>query len=410
VHFVIATPYFPSAADPTAGTFIERQARALAARGHRVDVIHLQPRPLPLRSRAARWRARAAVPPREQVGGLEVFRTGYPSTIQRSALRRFQAAAIARSVGRLLAREPVLARADVLYAQWLVPFGYGCLRAARRAGIPCMAIARGGDLNLWGEVPALRRQLLRLVERVDALLGNGEYVDQELARLAGRPLGRPVEVVYNPCDLTPFLRVDRDDPHLRTVARQALGLPPTVPLLLFLGQLDARKGPDTAVEALARLPAAWHLIVAGAGDLERRLAAQAAALGVADRVRLLGPVPHRTAPVLMSACDVLALPSRRDGLANVLVEALAAEMPVVATPTGGAREVILPGRTGWLVAPERPGELAGAVAAAHRDPSVARAQGRAGRALVGRLFDLERNLGRLEAIAGRLALAPAGRA
>jgi glycosyltransferase involved in cell wall biosynthesis len=110
----------------------------------------------------------------------------------------------------------------------------------------------------------------------------------------------------------------------------------------------------------------------------------------------------------MSACDVLALPSRRDGLANVLVEALAAEMPVVATPTGGAREVILPGRTGWLVAPERPDELAGAVAAAHRDPDAARARGRAGRALVGRLFDLERNLGRLEAIAGRLAPAPAG--
>ena len=56
MHFVIVTPYFPSTADPSASPFIHRQALALQARGHRVDVIHLQPRPPFIRRWSARWR------------------------------------------------------------------------------------------------------------------------------------------------------------------------------------------------------------------------------------------------------------------------------------------------------------------------------------------------------------------
>src|SRR5581483_10723489 len=130
-------------------------------------------------------------------------------------------------------RHPELGAVDALYAQWLVPFGWGCLRAARRAGIPCLAIARGADLNLWGRRRALRRQLLALVEQVDALLGNGEWVRPALARAAGGDPGRPVDVVYNPCDLSPFFALDRDDTALRAAVRARLGLPHDAPTVLF---------------------------------------------------------------------------------------------------------------------------------------------------------------------------------
>jgi glycosyltransferase involved in cell wall biosynthesis len=401
MHFVVATPYYPMAADPTSGNFIQRQALALAARGHRVDVVHIQPRPLPLRRLAARWRARLAVPDHERSGGVQVFRARYLSTIQRPSLRRFQAGAVARAVERVLRRHPELAAADVVYAQWLVPFGYGAFLAARRAGLRCMVIARGADLNLWSAAPALRRQLLTLLAEADAVLGNGSYVPSEIARLAGGTIARPIDVVYNPCDLGPFLRIDRDDRDARRAARRALGLPADAPLVLFVGALDARKGLDTIVDALAELRAPWRLVAAGSGALAPRLRAA----HVTGRVHALGALPHAVVPELMAACDVLALPSRREGLPNAVVEALAAALPVVATPVGGTPEVVVGGVTGWLVPPARPHALAAAIAEAGGDAREARRRGLAGRALVRRLFDVERNVARLEAIVARLGRA-----
>jgi len=115
-------------------------------------------------------------------------------------------------------------------------------------------------------------------------------------------------------------------------------------------------------------------------------------------------------PRLMTACDVLALPSRREGLPNVVVEGLAAAMPVVATPVGGTPEVLVGGITGWLVSPGKPGALAVAVEEAGLDATAARRRGAAGRGLVRRLFDVDRNVQRLEAIVADLVRArPAGR-
>lgn len=407
MHFVIVTPYFPSGADPSASPFIHRQALALAGRGHRVDVIHLQPRPPLLRRWSAHWRERPPLPGHERYEGIDVYRAPYLSSTQRPALRRLQGMAIEYAVREVLERHAELAAADVLYAQWLVPYGYGCLRAARHAGIPCLAIARGADLNLWASVPALRRQLVHVIDEADGLLGNGAWVTSALERAAGKPIERPVDVVYNPCDLSAFLAVERDDPVLRRTARQTLGLPEDVPLVVFLGQLDVRKGPDTLLDAVARLGGEWHLAMAGGGPLAATLADQAARLGLGARVRFFGPIAPALAPTLMAAGDVLALPSRREGLPNVLVEALATAMPAVATPVGGSAEVVIDGRTGWLVPPAEPAALADAIVDAHTRPDEARTRGRAGRMLVRELFDLERNLDRLEAVARWVARAPA---
>lgn len=402
MHLLVATPYFPTAADPTSGTFIQRQVLAMAGRGHRIDVLHLQPRPPLVRRWSRRWRARLAGPEQTHQDGITVTRTHYLSTTQRGPLRRFQAAAVARAVGRALARRPELAQADALYAQWLAPFGWGCHLAARRAGLPTIAIARGADLNLWSAVPAVRRQLHALVDAADAVLGNGQYVRPALDRLLGGPCGRAIDVVYNPCDLGPFLAVDRDDRAARHTARVSFGLPDDAPLLLFLGQLDLRKGPDTVLDAFLRLRNGWRLVVAGGGPVAATIRARVDRLGLGGRVHFLGPVAHPRTPQLLAACDVLALPSRREGLPNVLVEALATAMPVVATPVGGSAEVVVGGRTGWLVPPDQPARLAAAIMDAHAHPEEARARGRVGRAHVRELFDVERNLDRLEAVVDRV--------
>ena len=140
------------------------------------------------------------------------------------------------------------------------------------------------------------------------------------------------------------------DPHAWAVA-EALdvteyGFAADRPLLLCAGLLYAAKGQDLLLQALARPENAdWQCAFAGSGSAAAELEALADELGVADRVRWLGF--RRDLPRWMAACDALALPSRWEGMPYVVLEAMAAGKPVVATPVDGARALVS-ARTGWL--------------------------------------------------------------
>src|SRR5690348_16597527 len=130
------------------------------------------------------------------------------------------------------------------------------------------------------------------------------------------------------------------------VARSALATPPDAPLALALGRLHVNKGFDVLLAALARAPR-LHLWLAGEGDLRATLERQAAALGIAERVRFLGW--RDDIPALLAAADFLVCPSRHEPLGNVVIEAWAAGLPVIATTSEGPRALIAEGESGLLV-------------------------------------------------------------
>ncbi|HEY6870637.1 MAG TPA: glycosyltransferase, partial [Novosphingobium sp.] len=125
----------------------------------------------------------------------------------------------------------------------------------------------------------------------------------------------------------------------RAECRAALNLPADRPVLATVGALIPRKGQAHAIGALEHLPEAL-LLIAGAGPDRAALEALAAQLGVANRVRFLGAIPHGDLPRVLSAADVFVLPTESEGLANAWVEALACGVPVVTTPIPGARELL----------------------------------------------------------------------
>lgn len=130
------------------------------------------------------------------------------------------------------------------------------------------------------------------------------------------------------------------------VARAGLDTPEDAPLLLALGRLHEAKAHDVALQALTRIPDAW-LWVAGAGPLEAKLKGLAEALGVAGRVRFLG---WRTdASALYRTADVCVFPSRYEPLGNVVIQAWAHGLPVVAAESQGPRALIRDGDDGRLV-------------------------------------------------------------
>ena len=110
--------------------------------------------------------------------------------------------------------------------------------------------------------------------------------------------------------------------------RHALGTPGAAPLLLALGRLHENKGFDTLIRALALLPD-HHLWLAGEGPLEESLRRLARETGVEERVRLLGWRADTAA--LYAACDAFVCPSRHEPFGNIIVEAWAQRVPVVAT-------------------------------------------------------------------------------
>lgn len=151
----------------------------------------------------------------------------------------------------------------------------------------------------------------------------------------------------------------------RAEARSTLGLEPDRLHLGWVGRLSQEKGPDVAVRALAAMERTdVTLTFVGDGPLRKEAAALAAELGVADRVAFTGLVAG--AGRLLGAFDVLLLSSRTEGTPMVVLEAMAAGVPVVATAVGGVPDVL--SGVGELVAPERPRELAEALERALGDP------------------------------------------
>ena len=163
-------------------------------------------------------------------------------------------------------------------------------------------------------------------------------------------------------------------------ARRRLNLPLGVKVIGGVGRLTAQKGPDVFVRALARLPDDVHGLWAGEGPLLDRLTVLAERLGISDRIRWLG---HRDdISALLPAFDVMAVPSRWEGLPAVLLEGAMAGIPVVTTATASHHDVVLPRETGLLVPPGRPAELADAVRWILDHPDAARTMAEAAQARV----------------------------
>jgi glycosyltransferase involved in cell wall biosynthesis len=206
----------------------------------------------------------------------------------------------------------------------------------------------------------------------DALVANTEDIaDWVVAQ--GWPAGR-VRCIPNfaaaPADAAP-------------VDRASLDTPADAPLLLSMGRLHEAKAHDVSLQALTLLPGAY-LWIAGVGPLEVKLRAMAQALGVAERVRFLG---WRTdAAALYRAADVCVFPSRYEPLGNVVIQAWAHGLPIVAAASQGPSALIRDGEDGLLVPVDAPDALAATVRRLLDDPALGAALAEAGSGRVAREF------------------------
>ena len=213
--------------------------------------------------------------------------------------------------------------------------------------------------------------------------------------------------IYSGMELDWFLASDVDGKRVRA----ELGISPHAPVVGKVARLFKLKGHDQLLDAIpavvARHPAVRFLLV-GDGVLHEHLRSRCDQLGVAQNVVFAGLIDRERIPEMLAAMDVLVHTSLREGLARVLPQALAMGRPCVAVELDGAPEVVLPGRTGYLV---RPGDAAGLADAINHlldDPQLRDRMGVEGRRLVDPAFREETMVAQIADVYEHLLARPRG--
>ncbi len=340
---------FPSTSRPNFGVFVERQTAALTAvPDFAVTVINpmgVAPWPLSLLQDQAAPRGFTI---EEQWGELDVYRPRFTAIPKIGG--QWNPRMIASAVLPLAKTLHAEIGFDVIDAEFFYPDGPAAMRIAEALGLPFTIKARGADIHHWGSQPGCAPQILEAADKAAGLLAVSHALKADMVTLGMD--AEKIMVHYTGLDQSRFVPRDR--------ATEKAKLRISGPLILSVGALIPRKRQDLLIAALPALPDAT-LMLAGRGESERDYRALAERLGIADRVRFLGSVPHDDLPALFSAADVMALASSSEGLANAWVEALACGTPIVASDVGGIRELVKTPEAGRIVA-QTPDAVAAAIA------------------------------------------------
>jgi glycosyltransferase involved in cell wall biosynthesis len=243
-------------------------------------------------------------------------------------------------------------------------------REARRAKVPLLYV------KISMAVPKAKRGLRRLVlRRALARCAAITAVAPHLARELREDFGVDREI-----HLTPTFRRASDAPpeRQRSAVREELGVGGDDFLAAFVGSLSEEKGPDLALEAVAKSRRRVHLLVAGDGPMADWMARRITDRDLAGRVHLLGP--RGDVPRLLSGADAVLVTSREEGRPGVILEAALGGLPVVAMAVGGVPDLITHRVEGLLIPP---GDVQSAATALNEllgDPALQRSLGEASRA------------------------------
>jgi glycosyltransferase involved in cell wall biosynthesis len=298
---------------------------------------------------------------------------------------------------------------DVLCCQQAV-VPPGLRRFARRCQVPIVVIMEGHEglallselrqawshRNGLGTLPRRAASFLYhhvrwerpLLHACDRVIAVSDAVARSLRRWFGVPRER-IDVVYNGVDTQRF----RPDPERGAAIRKGLGLGPDDVMVLFLSHVTRQKGLHVLLRALPRIRATGppvSVVVAGVGDYLADGQALAQRLGLRSRVVFVGEVAHERAPEYMAASDVFVLPTlRQEGLPFALLEAMAAQKPVLVSRIGGVTSVLHDGVNGLLVPPGDPDALAQGLMRLLADRELGRRLARSARETVLRSFSAE---------------------
>jgi glycosyltransferase involved in cell wall biosynthesis len=239
---------------------------------------------------------------------------------------------------------------DIIHAHWSVCGALAVLTQPIHQK-PVITTLRGSDVNRAQKSRIFYLLHEKAIQKSKFIISVSQTMAAELRRQHPGMSGKIRFVPNGVDDVFYALPTERDH------------LAPYPFKLLFIGSLIPLKGLDVLLKALAGINslASWSLTVVGDGPEKDHLKSLATDLKIDKNIRFLGSVSPDGIPQLMNDYHILILPSYREGRPNVVLEAMAAALPVLATDIEGTRELVQHGQTGWLVPPGDTDALSGAL-------------------------------------------------
>ncbi|NCP87736.1 MAG: glycosyltransferase family 4 protein [Anaerolineae bacterium CG_4_9_14_3_um_filter_57_17] len=351
------------------GRVAQDLACGLAARGHQVTILSA---------------AMDGLPAEETVGGARLIRlpaqrkNAFAASLAEMA--NFDRLAVTRGLALLRQWRP-----DVIHAHFAVPAGAAAFLLSRLSGVPYVLTAHLGDVP--GAVPEKTEAWFRLLSPLTPPIWNNAArviaVSEFTRALAQKHYRAPMTVIPNGVD---FAALPPREP-----ARE-------IPRIVFAGRFVETKNPGHLVQALTRLSSLpWQATLLGDGPLLEAVRRQVAESGLAGRFSLPGWVTPAQVLDEFSRSDVLALPSRAEGLSVVGVQALALGLALVLGAAGGNLELVQDGQNGFLFPPGDVDALTDALRRLLTDPAALKSVQRRSRALAQK-FDLNAIVTQYEAV------------
>ncbi len=282
----------------------------------------------------------------------ELNRSGVETTTVRVKGRRYVAEI--REISRLLRK----VRPDVLHTH-----GYRCdiLHGwhARRRGLATVSTLHGSS-RMGGLSHLFEWIQLRALRRFDGVIAVSKPLERKLLEL---------KITENRLHFVPNAWTPPEDPVGRLGSRDRLGLHNIDgPTLGWVGRLIPVKGCDVFLDSLRYIKdLRWTAVIVGDGPERDSLQQRVEQEGLSRRVRFLGSIPN--AARYFAAFDLQVLSSRSEGTPMVLLEAMGARVPIIATSVGGVPDMLQDGEDGWIVTPESPTSLAEALRCALSSPA-----------------------------------------
>lgn len=336
---------FPSVDNPYLGSFVRERMFRL---NRYLPIVVMAPQPWFPFQRAIRLflpNFRRPLPSHERQDGIDVHRPCFLSFP--AIFKGFEGWLMARACMRLARRLTSDSGIFVIDAHFAYPDGYAASLVAQHLGLKCVITMRGTEVR-HVKKRGTRKRIAKALRSADRVIA----VSESLRRLA-IDLGVPAESIVtigNGVDSQQFR------PLRKAESRLQLAIPVAAKVLITVGGLVERKGFHRVIELLPSLrqafPMLYYLIVGGPGpegDYSSALHDQVRRLGLTECVRFLGPLPPDGICQALSASDVFVLASRNEGWANVILEAMACGLPVIATDVGGNAEVISRAALGSIV-------------------------------------------------------------
>jgi glycosyltransferase involved in cell wall biosynthesis len=341
---LILSHIYPSSADRFDGLFIHQHVAALKDIGVELKLLS----PVPWAPRIIwfkdNWKYYGAFPREETFGGVDVSRPRYVE-LPSSGFRHLSGWSMFRCLLPYVRPLREDFRFNVIHAHTITPDGHAAILLGRYFKIPVICSVRGSDLNYYPfDSERMYKASVRVLREADTVITVSRALAEKATEMT--EIRRSPRTIYNGVDTQLFSPTGR-----RHENRASLDLPKEKRVLLFVGGFKPEKGVFDLIEAFAevsRIAPDLVLLMIGDGPEKASMEMLAEKHGVRDRIIFKGNVPHERMPSYMNACDIFVLPTHSEGMPNVVLEAMACRLPVIAGNVGGIPEIITSGHDGLL--------------------------------------------------------------